>query len=93
MSDYSIKQKPEEPSGKFAGARLQSWNLFRSRIVAPLPCTLYILLNKNLSQNRNSNKSRGNLQGEWDDFRTFRWIEEIESVDLLIKESRELLET
>ncbi len=32
-----------------------------------------------------------NLQGEWDDFRTFRWIEEIESVDLSIEESRELL--
>ncbi len=35
--------------------------------------------------------SRENPQGEWDDFRTFRWIEEIENVDLLIEESRELL--
>ncbi len=35
--------------------------------------------------------SRVNPQGEWDDFRTFGWIEEIESVGLLIEESRELL--
>ncbi len=31
------------------------------------------------------------MQGEWDDFRTFRWTEKVESVDLLIEESRELL--
>jgi hypothetical protein len=35
--------------------------------------------------------SRGIPQGEWDDFRTFRWIEEIENIDLLIEESRKLL--
>jgi hypothetical protein len=46
---------------------------------------------RTISQNKNPRKSRGNLQGEWDDFRTFRWIEEIESIDLLIEESRELL--
>ncbi len=45
-----------------------------------------------IPQNKNPRKSRGNLQREWDDFRTFRWIEEMESIDLLIEESRELLE-
>jgi hypothetical protein len=36
--------------------------------------------------------SRGNPQGEWDDFRTFRWLYEIENLDDVLEESKYLLE-
>ena len=36
--------------------------------------------------------SQGNLQGEQDGFRTFRWLCEIDNLDDVLEESRYLLE-